>query len=337
MLDRTRSRSHSRPRHTRRAVLAAAGAAVGSLSLAGCLEDDVDGEWVRADVPTDATLYDVVPTADGAYAVGEDGVVLARDGGDWTVRLENGVGDAGDGLRSAAVTSNGRALWVAGDSGALGLYDVVADHVADFSAPNGKTTSWTSVAAAGLAGDERLTVINSSGELLRGRRDGADVSWGDVTEPGTGSSVTDVALTPLAYGYVVDTDGGVFESRDGGVAWSRIGIDGAAVDFEAVAATDSGHVSVAGGNGVVYRYNGVAWSRTTVGEQPIAALARDRDDALAVSTSGTIYERSYDGWTELAGLRPGNELLAVALGTARTPQLVVGESGIVYERRYDDS
>ncbi|NUB91561.1 hypothetical protein HTZ84_10340 [Haloterrigena sp. SYSU A558-1] len=316
----------------RRGLLAAVGAAIGAVSLGGCV--DTDSEWVPVDVPTDAALYDVVTTADGAYAVGEDGTVLARDGGDWTVRLENGVGDAGDGLRTAAVTSNGRAMWVAGDSGALGLYDVVADRVADFSAPKEKTTSWTAVAAAGLAGDERLTVINSSGELLRGRRDGATVEWFDVIEPGTGSSVTDVDLTPLAYGYVVDTDGGVFESRDGGVSWSRIGLEGAGVDFAAVAATDSGHVSVAGGNGVVYTYNGVDWSRTTLGEQPIAALARDRDTALAVSSAGVLYERGFDGWTELADLQPGNELRSVALGTARSPQLVVGESGTVYERRY---
>ena len=315
---------------SRRAVLATVGAAAGS--LAGCVE--TDSEWVAVDVPTDAALSAVVPTAGGAYAVGEDGVVIAREGGDWTVKLERGLSAAGDGLRSAAVTSNGRALWMAGDSGALGLYDVVADRAVDFSAPLEKTSSWTAIAAAGLAGDERLTVINSSGELLRGRRDGADVSWGAVSKPGSGSSVTDIALTSLSYGYIVDTDGGVFESRDGGVTWTRIGIDGAGVDFEAVAAIDAGHVSVAGGNGVVYSYNGVNWSQTTLGEQPIAALARDRDTALAVSSSGTIYERSFDGWNPLARPRPGNELRSVALGTARSPQLVVGESGTVFERRY---
>ncbi|SER68711.1 WD40/YVTN/BNR-like repeat-containing protein [Natrinema salaciae] len=321
-----------RYRSSRRAVLASVGGAVGSLALAGCAGRD--SEWVAADVPTDATLYDVVPTADGAYAVGEGGVVLAREGDEWVVRLENGLSAAGDGLRSAAVTSNGRALWVAGDSGALGLYDVVADRVVDFSAPKEKTTSWTAIAAAGLAGDERLTAINSSGELLRGRRDGPTVEWSDVIEPGSGSSVTGIDLTPLAYGYVVDTDGGVFESRDGGVSWSRIGIAGAGVNFAAVAATDSGHVSVAGGNGVVYTYNGVDWSRTTLGEQPIAALERSRDTALAVSAAGAIYERDFDGWSELVDLRPGNELRAVALGTARSPQLVVGDSGTVFERRY---
>ncbi|UHQ98641.1 hypothetical protein HYG81_21960 (plasmid) [Natrinema zhouii] len=319
-------------RCSRRAVLAAVGTAAGSLSLAGCV--DTDSEWIAADVPTDAALYDVVQTATGAYAVGEDGVVLARDGSDWTVRLERGLSDAGDGLRSAAVTSNGQALWVAGDSGALGLYDVVADRVVDYSAPKEKTTSWTAIAAAGLAGDERLTAINSSGELLRGRRDGTEIVWGDVSEPGSGSSVTDIDLTPLAYGYVVDTDGGVFESRDGGVSWSHIGLEGAGVDFAAVAATDSGHVSVAGGNGIVYTYNGVDWSRTTLGEQPIVTLARNRDTALAVSSAGVIYERSFDGWTELARLHPGNELRSVALGTVRSPQLVVGESGTVFERRY---
>lgn len=319
-----------RRRTSRRAVLAAVGTA--AASLAGCL--DGDSEWVAADVPTDAALYDVVQTAAGAYAVGEDGVVLAREGGDWTVRLERGLADAGDGLRTAAVTSNGRALWVAGDSGAIGLYDVVADRAVDFSAPKEKTTSWTAIAAAGLAGEERITAINSSGELLRGRRDGAEMTWGDVSKPGSGSSIADIALTSLSYGYIVDTDGGVFGSRDGGATWARIGIDGAGVDFAAVSAIDTGHVTVAGGNGAVYGYNGVDWSRATVGEQPIAALARDRDTALAVSSSGAIYERSFDGWTPLVRLRPGNDLHAVALGTARSPRLVVGESGTVFERRY---
>ncbi|WP_226005627.1 WD40/YVTN/BNR-like repeat-containing protein [Natrinema salinisoli] len=321
--------------HTsRRALLAAIGTAAGSLSLAGCI--DADSEWVAADVPTDATLYDVVPTAVGAYAVGENGTVLARDDDrdEWTVELEGGLGGRGDGLRSAAVTSNGRAMWVAGDSGALGLYDVLADRTIDFSAPKGKTTSWTAIAVAGLAGDERLTAINSSGELLRGRRDGPTIEWSEVIEPGSGSSVTDIDLTPLGYGYVVDTDSGVFESRDAGVSWSRIGIGGAGVDFAAVAATDSGHVSVAGGNGIVYTYDGLDWSRTTLGEQPIAALARDRDTALAVSSTGTLFERRYGDWTTLVDLQPGNELLAVALETARSPQLVVGQSGTIFERRY---
>lgn len=322
-------------RHTsRRNILATLGAAVGSLTAAGCI--DADSEWVAADVPTDATLYDVVPTAVGAYAVGENGIVLARDedDGEWTVRLEGGLGGRGDGLRSAAVTSNGRAMWVAGDSGALGLYDVVADRAIDFSAPKGKTTSWTAIAAAGLAGDERLTAINSSGELLRGRRDGPTIDWKKVIKPGSGSSVTDIDLTPLGYGYVVDTDSGVFESRDAGVSWSRIGLERADIDFAAVAATDNGHVSVAGGNGVVYTYDGVHWSRSKLGEQPIAALARDRNTALAVSSTGVIYERSYGEWTKLVRLRPGNELLGVALGTARSPQLVVGQSGTIFERRY---
>jgi len=155
-----------------------------------------------------------------------------------------------------------------------------------------------------------------------------------VSKPGSGSSITDIALTSLAYSYIVDTDGGVFESRDGDVTWTRIGIDGAGVDFAAVSAIDTGHVTVAGGNGVVYGYNGVDWSRATVGEQPIAALARDRDTALAVSASGVIYQRRFDGWEPLVRLRPGNDLHAVALGTARSPQLVVGESGTVFERLY---
>ncbi|EMA36830.1 hypothetical protein [Halobiforma nitratireducens] len=314
----------------RRSVLGAIAAGIGS--LAGCV--DADGKWVAADVPTDAALYDVATAADGAYAVGEDGILLERTDGDWSIRLEGGPDGAGDAFRAATATNNGRTLWVAGDGGTLALYDVVADRIVDFSAPRGATSSWTAVAAAGLSGEERLSVVNSSGELFRGRRDGPAVEWADPIKPGSGSSVTDVALTALTYGYAVDTDGGVFESRDGDVSWTQIGIDGAGVDFETVAAIDDGHVSVAGGDGTVFAYDGVAWSRTSLGEQPIVALARERYDALAVSAAGVVYERNFDGWTENERLEVGVEPHSVALGTARTPQVIVGESGTAFERRY---
>ncbi|WP_323171145.1 hypothetical protein [Natrialba sp. PRR66] len=323
-----------RDRIRRRTVLAAIGGAAVSVSasLAGCGE--TIAEWTPAAVPTDATLYDVGTTATGAVAVGEDGIVLTRDDESWSVALPNGPGETADTLRSLAVTNNGRAVWAAGDSGALGLYDVVADQAVDFSAPKEMTSSWTAVAVAGLAGEERITALNGSGELLHGQRDGASVEWAEVIEPGTGSSVTDVDITPLSYVYTVDTDGGAFESRDGGDTWTRIGIDAAAVDFDAVAAVDSGAVSVAGGDGTVWNYNGVGWSRASLAETAITALVRNRYDALAIASSGDLFERDFDGWTTQTTLPAQNDPLAIALGTSRAPELVVGESGMVIERQY---
>lgn len=317
-------------RLSRRETLAALGAA--AVPLAGC--SGVESEWAAVDGPTDATLNDVATTREGAYAVGEGGVVVGRDETGWSTAVADGPAGDQNGLRSAGVTSNGRVVWFAGDSGAVGLYDTVAEHVADFSAPGEKTSSWEAVAVAGLAGSERIFLVNGSGELLRGTRHGADVEWDEVTKPGSGSSVTALDVTPLEYAYLCDTDGAVYESSDAGGTWERIGIEGAGVDFDDVAAVDSGHVDVAGGDGVVYRYDGAGWSRTTVGEDPIRALARDRYGALAVNAVGGIYERTFDGWTELAAAHAGNELLSIALGTPRTPQIAVGESGTVLERRY---
>lgn len=317
-------------RLSRRRLLASIGLA--AVPFAGC--GGSRGAWVPADAPTDAGLYDVVSSREGAYAVGEAGVVLHRDEDEWSIAVENGPAGAGNGLRSADVTNNGRAVWFCGDSGAVGLYDTVAEHLADFSAPREKTSSWEAVAVSGLAGNERISLLNGSGELLRGVRDGSTVDWIDVAKPGTGSSVTAIDVTPLEYAYVCDTDGGVYESSDAGETWTRIGIDGAGVDFADVAAIDSGHVTVSGGNGVVYTYNGLDWSRKTVGEEPIAALARSQYDALAVSAPGAVYEHTFDGWVELDRIETGNDLRSVALGTARTPQLVVGESGTILERRY---
>ncbi|MFC4990387.1 WD40/YVTN/BNR-like repeat-containing protein [Saliphagus infecundisoli] len=317
-------------RPSRRRVLAGA---LASLGVAGCLSDP-DGRWVRADVPTDATLHGVVATREGAYAVGEDGIVLARADGGWSVRLPSGPAGARNELRSVDVTDNGRTVWFAGDSGALGAYDVVADRAVDFTAPNGLTSSWEAIAVGGLSGSERLFLVNSSGFVLRGRRDGTALEWAGATEPTTGSSVAALDVTPLEYAYLCDTDGGVYESGDGGETWRRLGVEGASVTFHDAAAVDPGHVSVVGGNGVIYRYDGGAWSRTVVGQQPLTSIVRDRYDGLAVSAAGGVYERSFDGWEELEAIDAGNDLRAVTLGTSRTPRIIVGESGTVLERRF---
>ncbi|WP_276253957.1 WD40/YVTN/BNR-like repeat-containing protein [Halomontanus rarus] len=317
---------------SRRRFLATLGLA--SVPFAGCSGTGSESEWVLVDTPTDATLTDVVTASTGTFAVGEGGVVLRRGREMWSIALADGPTGAQNGLESADVTSNGRVVWFAGDSGALGAYDTVDETVLDVSAPEGWTSSWEALAVTGLAGGERLFLINSSGAFLRGRRDGSDVEWREPTEPGTGTSVAAMAVTPLEYGYVCDTSGDVYESADAGETWTRIGIEGASVNFHDVSAVDSGHVDVAGGDGVVYRYDGGEWSRTVIGEDPIRAIARDRYDALVVDSLGRISERTFDGWVELDRVDTGNEPLGIALGTPRTPQVVVGESGTVLERRY---
>lgn len=304
-----------------------------TLGVAGCLSDP-DEEWVSVDAPTDATLHDVVATREGAYAVGEDGIVLDRDDDGWSVRLASGPAGAQNELRSVDVTANGRMVWFAGDSGALGAYDVVTDHAVDFTAPDGLTSSWEALGVGGLSGSERLFLVNSSGFVLRGRRDGSTLEWAETTEPTTGSSVAALDVTPHEYAYLCDTDGGVYESGDGGETWRRIGVDGASINFYDVAGVDSGHVSVVGGNGIIYRYDGGAWSKTVVGQQPLTAIVRDRYDGLVVSMAGGVYERSFDGWNELEGIDVGNDLRALTLGTSRTPRIIVGESGTILERRF---
>ena len=334
--DRGSSRRKIGAARSRRDVLTAIGGTALSAALAGCggVGGDRGSEWVRVDAPTEATLRDVVTAADGTYAVGEDGILLRRGDDGWSVVFDGGPAGAENGLRSAAVTSNGRAVWFAGDSGALGLYDVVAERVADFSAPEGRTSSWEAIGVGGLAGSERAVLVNSPGAFVRGRRDGADIEWTDLPAPGSGASVAAMDVTPLSYVYVCDTTGGVYESPDAGASWERIGIEGASVVFEDIVAIDAGHVDVAGGNGALFRYDGVGWERTTVGEQPIRALARDRHDALAVAAEERIYERTFDGWIDFDVAPVGDELLAIALGTPRTPQIAVGESGAILERRY---
>lgn len=100
-----------------------------------------------------------------------------------------------------------------------------------------------------------------------------------------------------------------------------------------MAAVDSGHVSVAGDYGTIYRYDGGAWAKAVVGEEPITAIVRDRYEGLAVGAAGGVYERGFDGWTELEAIG-ADDLRAVALGTPRTPRIAVGASGTIVERRF---
>lgn len=314
---------------SRRRVIATLGLSI--VPIAGCVS--TASEWVSADAPTDATLTDVVTTSGGAFAVGADGVILRRGETKWSIYLEDVPSGEQHTLRSADVTSNGRVVWFCGDSGALGAYDTVAEHTLDLSVPDDRTSSWEAIAISGIAGSERIFLVSSSGELHLGRRDGPALEWIEATEVGTGSSVTGLDVTSLEYGYFCDTSGSVYESVDAGESWDRIGIENSGVDFYDILAVHSGHILVAGDDGIIYRYDGSNWSRTTVGEDPITAVAGGQYDNLAVSTGGVIYERSFDGWVELNAADSGDDLLAITLGTARTPQIVVGESGRILERR----
>lgn len=299
-------------------------------TTAGTARQDADREWLESESPTDEELTDVVGTADGPYAVGEGGTVLARGEDGWETVLERGPTTESNDLRGTDASADGRHLWFAGDSGVLARYDVAASRLTDYSAPLDITNSWTDVAAVGPAGEERLYLVDGSGQVLRGTHDGSECAWNDPVIPGSGSSMTAVAFAADA-GFLCDTNAGVYRTTDGGESYEVVGIEGAGADFTDVAPVDRETATVACDDGTVFRYDGRGWTNLYLGDEDLYAIDRRGTAGLAVGDDGTIHARDADGW-EREPTPVETALYGAALlekGTA----VAVGEDARIVERR----
>lgn len=295
--------------------------------------DDAATGWTAVDAPTSATLFDVALTGAGAYAVGEEGVVLAADDGGWQVALTDGPGTSGRDLRG--VDAVGSALWVAGDGGALGRVDASSGRHVDYSAPAGHTDTWTDVAVAGTVGDETVLLGNGSGAVLRGRYRDGDLVWEDPVKPGSGSSLAAVSLVDAAVGYLCDTNDAVFETVDGGASYETVGVDGADGTATDVAAGARGTAAVAFDDGTVRTYADGAWTPTRVTDAALPSLALQGGRLLACSRDGAVHERPAPGADWTRRVVASGALLGAATGADRS--VAVGTDGTVVERRSDAS
>lgn len=290
-------------------------------------DEDTEHEWEEADVPTDATLTDVV-SHDGAFAVGEGGVVLARDAEGWEIALDHGPAAESESLNGVAVTGDGSTVWFAGDNGALGRYDVSAGRHTDHSAPDSRTDTWADIAITGRAGEERIVIVNGSGEVLRGENDDGTIAWDEPTKPGSGSSIAGVVFGGDR-GYLCDTNQSVYETTDGGESYEKIGIEGANTDFADLAAAEE--LVVAGGDGSVFRYDGTNWTTLRASEEVLSAIDLVEGTGLAAGDGGTVCELKGGDWgpTETP---VENDLRGVAVGDGG-PDIAVGAGGTVIECR----
>lgn len=324
-----RSTSRRSVPRTRRAVLALVGTA--ATGLAGCLDDDTGTAygWREADSPVEGTLYDVAMSANGPYAVGEDGRVVARRSDRWEVVVEDGPGGAANRLSGAAVTDDGRHVWFAGDSGAVGKRDVREREGTDYSAPQEKTSIWEAIDAVGTGGSERVYLLNGSGELLSGTNRGGDVEWGEVVEP-----AGDVAPTAIGFaggaGFISDSNGGVLRTTDGD-EWTRIGVPGEDATLTDVAPLDSDTANAVTGEGAILVYTGSNWIRLDVGQDGFQAIDREGDRGFVVGTNGAVYELDDTDWTR-EDAPTSRTLYGTTLGTADYAGVAVGGNGTILER-----
>lgn len=333
---------------SRRTVLRTAGSAavvVGGTSLVGTTT--ADSEWVVAETPTDQPLYDATHTADGPYAVGGEGHVLRRGDDGWEVVVDSGPGARNRSLYAADVTDDGRRLWFAGDSGAVGAYDVDEDRKHDFSYPAGLDDDLLGLVVDGDRGEECVLVGSSAGDAVDGCT-GADgeFAWNDPVEPADGAAVAGFALedgdtletAPPVVG--ADQSQNAYRSPDFNESWDRFGVEDADETFYGVE-TLPDRVFVPTDAGTVYRYDRAeeVWTPEVVAETAVTGLddSPDGETLLASGEEGRVHERTVeDEWTTretpaMVTLRGVS--YAEGLGFLSDPvDVAVGEAGTVVER-----
>jgi hypothetical protein len=295
--------------------------------------------WSTARTPAGGDLHGVAVAGDGAVAVGESGVVLERPevGAEWERSLPDGPGTTGATLHGVDATSDGAAVWVAGDGGAVGRRDANGRWV-DHSAPGSDTNNLAGVAVAGPAGDETVLLVDGGGGVRRGRYRAGELAWADTTTPGSGSSIAGVALRDDGTGYVVDTAGAAFRTTDGGQSFTAMGLETEGTPT-AVAATDDGP-AVATTAGVVLMHDGSRWTPERVVDGELVALAAGvggatvKAGAAALAAShGAVHERDGPGDWRRVAVPTAGRLQGVALGASHG--VAVGTGGTVLERRDD--
>ncbi|MFU8870229.1 WD40/YVTN/BNR-like repeat-containing protein, partial [Natronococcus sp.] len=293
-------------------------------------DDEEPADWEAAESPVEAILYDVV-VAENGYAVGEGGYVLERDNGEWAVAVEDGPGEEENGLNAVDATDLGSTVWFAGDSGAVGEYDAIEGQLTDHSQPEEMTSTWEAIAVTGEAGSETVHLVNGSGEYVNGSKqaDGS-VEWGEVVEPGGGSSALGIDFVDEEIGYVVDTTSQVYETTDGGESWETIGVDDGTAAYTAVTARSAEEIYVSAGSGIVLRYNGAVWTKHWAGGNELNAVDANDDDIAVAGAEGTIVERTTRRWAS-AETPTEATIYGIALnGTTPNPGLVVGNPGTIF-------
>lgn len=323
--------------HSRRRFLRRSGAAVGALvglGAAGSASAAENG-WEAVESPTSKSLNGVVDAAGGPFAAGGGGRVLSRGvDGEWEVVLENGPSAASNSLTCIDATSDGASVWVAGGSGVVGEIDTTTNELTDYSAPNGKTSTWEAITVTGLAGaNETISLVNGSGEELTGERqsDGS-IEWEEVVKPGGGASIKGAGSYGENSFVAVDTNAKVYESTDSGTTWEEIGIDGGSVGLYDVAGPGGDDLNAAAGGGKLFRYDGNRWTALQVGSNTIKSVDRLSEAGLAAGGSGYVFRRQTLGsWDRVA--TPTESNLNGAVIRPESADVAVGAGGAIVEKR----
>lgn len=312
----------------RRRFVTLAGASVAAAGLSTSPVAGATG-WTTAETPVQTTLYDVEYTVNDAYAVGGGGVVIHRTNDGWTKILEGGPTGNGNTLRGADPTADRKRLWFVGSSGAIGEYDVTTGSLNDYSAPNDVTNNFNDVAVTGAAGEANVYVAGDSGKMYYSFDNGE--TWDQAT-PASGSNINAVDFYDARSGHIVDGNKTVLATNDG-ASWERIGIADANNNFYGVDSDSASDVTVSGGGGTVWNWDGSQWCREDTGDAALRDIEVDDTRGLTVGGGGKVFRRNSTGWQQEAA-PPDQNLKAVLRGTdfGYPYDIATGAGGTVIER-----
>lgn len=155
-------------------------------------------------------------------------------------------------------------------------------------------------------------------------------TWDDVT-PASGSNVNAIDFHDARSGHIVDGNKTVLATDDGS-SWERIGIANANANFYGVDSDGEADVTVAGGGGVVWNWDGSRWRPGDTGDATLRDVEVDGTPGITVGSGGTVFRRSATDWQQEA-TPTGQNLTAVLRGadSGSSPDIAVGAGGTVIE------
>lgn len=289
--------------------------------------------WQTVEAPARNTLYGVTVFDSGAVAVGESGVVFGRPNGEaWQPVIERGPAGKSRNLRAVGATDDGARVWFAGNSGALGSYDVAGAVKRDFSEIDDIDADWQAIAVTGEANSETVYLATDEGAVLRLAVEDRSLEIGEFVRPPTLASGL-AGIDVLADGrlVVLSNGGRLFTTRDR-EQWTTLEFQ--PDEFADVgAAGDEAYLVREAGEGYCYA-DGAATS-FPLGQPSLLAVDVADDRAVAVGTGGGVYRRAPDGWVTITtdNDRTLHDVSAVSParnGDAR--DVAVGAAGTILER-----
>ena len=310
---------------TRRTLLRGIGAATAGVGgLATTTDTAAAGEtYHRIPVDTDTTLFDVVDTREGPFAVGLEGT-LVRRGEDryYTVTDGSPFGEHTH-LYGLDVTGDGRRLWIVGGEGVVAEYDVLTDEIRRHDVGIDRTL--VDVGVTGPTGEGTVYAIDGRGNVFY------TFDYGDTWEQHEfGHGVPTVALERFGErgGVVLDLGGCVFRTLDG-KTWDPVRVGGLDRYMFGITGTRD-YGAIVGEDGLLIAGDEDERHRHILGDVDLLDIDYRPTDTFGVVTGfeGTVFE-FHEEWRRVE-LPVEFPLFGVYVGE-RT--IVVGDEGVVFERR----